>query len=141
MTSTRRQPRAKSLTATVLTGIGCLHIAWGNGSSFPFRNTDDLADAVIGSGDVPPPAACFAVGGALLVAAALVADLPIAPTRIRRVGRVGVAAVLGARAAIGLTNNTRLISPASTSARVRSLDRRIFSPLCLGLALGTMSNF
>lgn len=126
-----------SVAAAALAGIAGLHVAWGLGSSFPFASRDELADAVVGTPDVPPPAACYAVAGALVAASALTADLPIAPRRVRRLGRAGVAAVLGARGIMGLAGRTDLAAPGSSSPRFRRLDRRCFAPLCLLLAAGT----
>ena len=127
-------------TAAILGSLAVLHLLWGRGSSFPFSEPDDLADAVVGRSTVPPPAACFAVAGALTIAAALVVDQPRLPDSIQRVGVTGVAAVLAARAALGFTGRTDLASPGSTSVRFRRLDRRVYSPLCLALAAGAFSS-
>jgi hypothetical protein len=53
---------------------------------------------------------------------------------VRRLGTGTGVAVLAGRGALGLTGRTRLVSPASTSARFARLDRRAYSPLCLALA-------
>jgi len=49
------------LTARVTSGVlalmDLLHVAWASGSSLPFRSRRDLADVVVGSTAVPPPAA------------------------------------------------------------------------------------
>ncbi len=111
-------------------------MAWGRGSSFPFRTRDDLADAVVGRRVVPSAGACYAVAGALSIATGLVADVPIGPARLRRVGRYGVATVLATRGFAGAVGRTDLLSKGSTSPRFRSLDRRFLSPLCLALATG-----
>jgi len=124
-------------TSITLIAIGGLHVAWGLGSAFPFASRAELADAVIGTSDVPPPAACGAVAGALFVAAGLAADVPIGPRSLRRLGRATVASVLAARGVVGLLGLTDAVSPGSTSERFRSLDRRFFAPLCLLLAEGT----
>jgi hypothetical protein len=130
---------ASYVTAGVLAAIGGLHLAWGRGSSFPFGSSDELVDSVIGSGSVPSPRACQTVAGALFVASALVADVPVAPRRVRQLGRYGVASVLGLRGALGLCGRTDVVSPASTSPRFRAMDRRLYSPLCLALAAGAAS--
>lgn len=124
------------LTSGTLAGIAALHVAWGRGSAFPFASREELADAVIGSRAVPSPAACHAVAVALAAASALVADAPIAPPPLRRLGRGVVAAVLTVRGVAGLAGRTDLLSPGSASPRFRSLDRRFYSPLCLALAYG-----
>jgi hypothetical protein len=127
------------MTSAALAGIGSLHIAWGLGSSFPFRTHTELADTVIGCEVVPSPAACHAVAVALFVASGLVVDLPIGPRSLRRFGRGVVVGVLAVRGAAGLCGRTELLSPGSTSTRFRSLDRRFYSPLCLILAVCAVS--
>lgn len=132
----RRSGRAAAVT---MVGIAGLHVAWGLGSSYPFATRDELADKVIGSGRVPPPAACHAVASALLVAAGLAADVPVGSPLLRRIGRVGVATVLGARGTLGLVGRTDLVSPGSSSPAFRRMDRRVYAPLCLALAAATVS--
>jgi Protein of unknown function (DUF3995) len=114
--------------------VAGLHAAWGAGVAWPFPDRDTLADAVVGATEVPGPAACFAVSGALGAAAALVGGWPAGHPAIRRTGAAGVAAVLAGRGVLGLAGRTRLVSPASRSARFQRLDRRVYSPLCLTLA-------
>jgi hypothetical protein len=125
-------------TATMLAGIGALHVAWGRGSSFPFRDRAALADTVVGSDTVPGPSASFAVAGLLGLAAGLVADvLPVPPT-LRRVGVVGVATVLATRAAFGFAGRTERLVAGSNSPRFVTADRRVFAPLCAALAAGAL---
>lgn len=131
---------ARLPTATALVALGALHVAWGQGSTVPFSNRDDLNDAVIGRRTTPSPGACFAVAGALLTAAALVADVPRLPRALQRLGVAGVATVLASRAALGFAGRTDLASPGSSSTRFRRLDRRVYSPLCLALAAGALSS-
>jgi hypothetical protein len=127
--------RAGSGTASAgLLVLAALHAAWGAGSAWPLPDRQALADTVIGAGEVPPPAACFAVSGALAVAGALVAGLPRQRPVLRRLGAGAVVVVLAGRGALGLAGRTRLVSPASTSARFVRLDRRVYSPVCLALA-------
>ena len=130
----------RTTTAATFAGIGLLHNAWGVGSTFPFADAATLADAVIGTGTVPPPIACHAVAGMLFTASALVLDLPIAPTRMRHIGRRVVVGVLAVRGIAGFMGQTVRLSPGSDSARFQRLDRRYFSPLCLLLALGTATS-
>jgi hypothetical protein len=127
------------VTAVTLLGLAALHVAWGAGSSVPFDNRDDLADAVVGTTAVPPPAACYTVAGALMAAGALVLGLPAGRPALRRAGLLGVTTVLGSRGLLGLAGRTDLASPGSTSLRFRRLDRRLYSPLCLALAGGAWS--
>ncbi len=136
---TRVRRAVPLLTATALAAIGGLHVAWGRGSSFPFRNEHELIDSVVGGNAVPSPAACYAVAGALFVASGLVVDIPIGPRPVRKLGRLGVACVLGGRGALGLFGRTDLVSSVSTSEKFRRIDRRYLSPLCLALAAGAIS--
>ena len=127
--------QAGAVTATAaLFGLAALHAAWGAGSAWPFADRSTLADAVIGAAQVPPPAACFAVSGALATAGTLVAGWPRDRPSIRRAGVGGVVVVLAGRGALGLAGRTQLVSHSSVSARFTRLDRRIYSPLCLALA-------
>jgi hypothetical protein len=126
-------------TAATLAAIGGLHVAWGRGSSFPFATERELSDAVVGSDAVPSAGACYTVAAALFAASALVADAPIAPRRVSRLGRRVVGAVLAVRGVAGLLGRTDVLSPGSASARFRRLDRRYFSPLCLALAAGSQT--
>jgi hypothetical protein len=126
------------LTGVVLAALAVLHLAWGLGSAFPFRTRGELADAVVGSSLVPPPMACFAVAGALATGTALVANVIPIPPPIRRLSLLGMAAVFGFRATLGLTGKTALVSPGSDSERFIRLDRRIYAPTCLGLSVGSV---
>jgi Protein of unknown function (DUF3995) len=129
-----------AVASGALFALAGLHAAWGAGSAWPFQDRRALADGVIGGADVPGPAACFAVSGALTAAGALVAGWPAGRPGVRRIGVTGVAAVLAGRGALGLAGQTRLISRSSVSARFARLDRRVYSPLCLALAgLAAMS--
>jgi len=125
-------------TAATLLALAGLHVAWGRGSTFPFRDTDRLEDAVLGGSEVPAPLTCYAVAGLLVGAAVVVADVPVVPARFRRLGRLGVAGVLGTRGVLGLTGRTELIAPHATE-RFRRLDAMLYSPLCLALASGSLS--
>jgi hypothetical protein len=127
-------------TASTLLTIAGLHALWGHGSTFPFPDRETLNDTVVGRRSTPPPLACFAVAGALTVAASLVADVLPLSRRLQRLGVTGVAAVLASRAAFGLVGRTDLVSPGSASSRFRRLDRRIYSPLCLALAAGALAS-
>jgi hypothetical protein len=125
-------------TAAALFALAGLHVLWGRRSSFPFSNADDLADAVTGRRSVPSAEACVAVAGALAIAGALVADVPRLPRGLQHLGVTGVGAVLATRAGLGFTGRTDVVSPGSVSIRFRRLDRRVYSPLCLALAVGAI---
>jgi hypothetical protein len=117
-----------------LASIAALHVLWATGSHWPSTNAGDAADSISGRATSPGPAACLAVAGLLSVAAALVAGRPRRFPAAQRLGSAGVIGVLTLRGSLGLAGRTDLVSPGSTSARFRSLDRRVYSPLCLSLA-------
>jgi hypothetical protein len=64
----------------------------------------------------------------LAAASALVAGLPTRSSWIRRGGVCTVATALGGRAALGFAGKTDVVSPGSTSAHFRRIDRRYYSP-------------
>lgn len=123
-----------SAASAGLLGVAGLHVAWGLGSTWPLPDRASFADAVTGTENVPPPAACFAVAGALGLAAALVGGRPRRVPLLRRLGAGGVVGVLAVRGGVGLLGLTDLVSPGSSSPRFRRLDRRYYAPLCLSLA-------
>jgi hypothetical protein len=124
------------LTAITLFAIAGLHVAWGLGSSFPFRNREELADSVVGTDVVPSSAACAAVAAALVTAASLVAGIVPLPNRMRAVALRTVTAVLATRGIAGAVGRTSTLSPGSDSPTFARLDKRLYSPLCLWLADG-----
>jgi hypothetical protein len=125
----------RGLTSAALLTIAGLHVAWGFGSSFPFRDRVTLADCVVGGDDVPSRSACLAVGAALTTASALAADWLPLPRHVRTRGLRVMAAVLGIRGVLGLFNKTALVSPGSDSPRFQRLDRTVYAPLCVILAI------
>ena len=131
----RRLPISTSVASTALAGLAGLHAAWGVGLHWPFPDRASFADATYGTTDAPSSLACFAVAGALGVAAALVGGHPQRTPLPRRAGVGGVAVIFSARGVLGLLGRTNVVSPASTSERFRRLDRRCYAPLCLVLAV------
>lgn len=122
-----------TVTGAALLGLAGLHAYWGLGGTWPGHDAASLGRKVYG-GDtqqLPPPAACFAVAGALTIpAVALVLAVRPSPLQLlsRRVGQLAGATLL-ARGGLGFT------LPRFTQANpeFRVLNRRIYSPLCLGL--------
>jgi hypothetical protein len=135
--NTHRDPFVTA-TSAALAGAAALHVAWGARVSLPGVDGDRMAQAVVGSDDVPSPAACYAVAAALGTASALVAGVPGWLPRLRKLGQVGVAAVLGGRGLIGLAGRTDLVAPGPVSDRFLVWDRRLYTPLCLALCAGAV---
>jgi hypothetical protein len=117
-----RSGRTK-IAAAALFAISGMHVAWGLGSSWPRIDREAAG-----------PAACFAVAGLLGVAAGLVAGRPRRAPRLSRLGARTVTAVLATRGAFGMAGRTDLLASEASSERFRSMDRRVYSPVCLTLA-------
>jgi hypothetical protein len=124
------------VTALVLVAIAGLHVMWARGSSYPFHTRDELADAVVGRDQVPPPGACYAVALALLGAAVIVARVVPLPRRARAFALRVIATVFATRAVAGALGRTSTLSPGSDSAAFKRWDKRLYAPLCLWLAAG-----
>lgn len=125
-------------TSSTLATIAALHVGWGFGASFPFRDHKRLADSVAGSTATPGRRDSLAVAGLLACAAGLVADvLPLSRTP-RRAGVLSVALVLAGRGAVGVAGRTGSIVPWTPSAHFNELDKRYYGPLCLLLASGAL---
>jgi hypothetical protein len=129
---------AARLTSGILLLLALLHVAWGCGSAAPFRTRGDLADAVVGTTEVPSPRACFLVAGALSAGSMLTAGVAVAPRLLRRMALVAMAGILSVRGVLGLSGKTALISPGSDSARFVRLDRNVYGPLCVALSVGSL---
>ena len=126
--------RSEQLAAAGLGGLAGLHALWATGTPWPLADRAALADAVAGRRRFPSTVACLGVAGLLAAAAGLVAGRPRRLPRLRRTGAAGVTAALALRGVLGLAGRTDLVSPGATSARFRSLDRRLYTPCCLTLA-------
>lgn len=79
---------------------------------------------------MPSAGPCLVVAALLAVAGSLVAGWPASKPRLQRIGAAGVATTLAAR---GLAGTFRLM-PVDSETFLR-WDRRLYSPLCLLLAV------
>lgn len=122
--------------AAALASISAIHVLWGRGSVFPFRDRQQLNDQVVGQQVELSPASCYAVAGMLAVAAVSVERAGRGSAPLARLAAMGCSVVLGARAVLGITGRTHLAVPGSTSPAFRRNDRGIFAPLCATLSLG-----
>jgi hypothetical protein len=129
-----KEASTKGITATSLLVLAALHVSWGLGYSIPFRDREQLADAVIGTSEVPPLGACLAVASALVLAAVLVIGILPIPGRLRTFALRVVASILLTRGVAGALGRTSTLSPGSNSPTFKRLDKKIYSPLCLWLA-------
>jgi hypothetical protein len=132
----RDSPSTGRLTAIALVAIAGLHVAWGLGSSFPFRTRQELADSVVGTDEMPSLRACVTVAVLLVVAALTVARIVPLPKLLRTVALRVIASTLATRGVAGALGRTSVLSPGSDSASFTRLDKRLYAPLCLWLATG-----
>jgi hypothetical protein len=123
-----------SVTATVLTLVGALHVVWMF-SPWPLRTREEFASRVVGVPveKLPTGPATGAVAVLLALAAYLVAGragvVPVpGPSWLAAAGTACVAAVFLLRGAGGLVVSSR------QDTEFARLDQRIYSPLCLVLA-------
>ncbi|MFF8932530.1 DUF3995 domain-containing protein [Streptomyces longwoodensis] len=128
---------ASRFSVAALAALAGVHVAWGLGSSWPLPDREAFSDAVIGRPEAPGAVACHSVACALGAGALLVGGRPKRYPALSRLGAAGVAGVLGVRGLAGFSGRTDLLSPGSTSARFRRLDRLVYSPLCLVLGAST----
>jgi hypothetical protein len=110
--------------------LAAVHANWARGSSWPAADEQRLARAVIGRDEMPSAGACLFVAALLTVGGSLVAGWPASRPRLQRVGAAGVAATLAARGSVGAAGLMPL-----TSETFLWWDRRLYSPLCLLLAI------
>ena len=115
--------RRTQIASAALLAISGLHVARGLGASWPRIDREPAG-----------PAACFTVAGWLGVAAGLGAGRPRRAPRLSRGGARTVSGVLATRGAFGIAGRTDLLASGASSEGFRSMDRRVYSPVCLTLA-------
>jgi hypothetical protein len=134
---------AAGLAAVTFTALAGLHGYWALGGFWPGRDGESLALTVVGSwpGSAPPGRTATWTVAALLLGAAVtvlgaagVVPLPVAPGLVRGAALLG-AGVLLVRGLEGFVD-TRL-RPSTVGSPFARLNVRIYSPLCLLLALLT----
>jgi len=117
-----------------LGGIAALHAAWALGWRWPGGSDKAFAERVVGTGELPPEWATWAVAGLLASSAGMIrATARGSDSTILRAGSWTVAGVLLARGAGGLTAS---VAGGLDSVYAR-LDVAVYSPLCLVLGAGT----
>jgi hypothetical protein len=125
-----------SLTAATLFTIAALHAMWGAGVTWPDRDSQALARRVAGFKGIkamPPPAACLSVAAALTFAGLLVLDTGLFPSNVRLLTLVLLTIIFTFRGVIAYNSRWREMTSEEPFA---TLDRRLYGPLCLGIALG-----
>lgn len=116
--------------------ISVLHFLWAAKIWWPVRDEAQLARSVAGFPGIdrmPPPTACLFVALSLLIVAALLlATLLTEPAFLIRIALAVASLVFLARGAIGFTRFWARLTPEQP---FRHLDRRYYSPLCLGIGV------
>ena len=132
------------IAAVVLAAVGALHAVWIV-SPWPLTTWRDMARTVVGvegEAGLPPTWMVLAVAFLLLVAAYVVAVrtqwLPrVGPDWVYRSGVWVIAAVLAFRGVVSLV--VSLGGLVDAPAEFTYWDIRVYSPLCLALALGAVA--
>jgi len=130
--------------AAVLGLIGLVHLAWAFGATFPYANRQALARAVVGRRGItqmPSMTASLFVAMCILAAAAWAAllgrlvILPISPWLLMAGGLI-LAAIFLFRGIIGVMPAFERALPEQPFL---TLNRRIYSPLCVLIGLGFLA--
>ncbi len=132
--------------AALLFAIALLHVYWALGGFWPGHDDQSLARTVVGSLNRMPPAhmswavAIFMAGGALLplivrgwLAGILAADTHATISIAAQYLVWFLAGVFAVRGLAGFFWSALI--PASRDTPFEALNRKIYSPLCLGIAL------
>ena len=130
--------------AVVLVLIGLVHLAWAFGSTFPYANEQALARAVVGRRGItrmPSPASCTFVSVCLFSAAAWALMLghymPVPVSNwLLAPGGLALAGVFLFRGIIGVMPAFERALPEQPFL---TLNRRIYSPLCVLIGLGFLA--
>ncbi len=129
---------AAILSSGVFSALAVVHLVWAARRWWPAQSEAELVEMVVGMrGRMPSRLACLAVAVALVLAAAVVAvasatvavAVPIEPARWLA---WTAAAVFALRGLYGYVDH--LLRPQIVELRFYRLNRRLYSPLCLGLA-------
>ena len=122
------------ITAAALVGIAGVHGLWARRIWWPIGDPERFRLTVMGpAARLPHPIESWIVAGLLVAAAALVSVTALTDeVSMVRLGAAIAGCVLGLRGAVGLLFSS-LIRRDGAFAR---WDRRLYSPLCLFLAIG-----
>lgn len=128
---------ARVVAFTGLAAISVLHVMWATGSSWPAKNSKQLAEAVAGQSTEMPAAAPTAVVAAGTAATSMLATGILGDGRIQRKSLRAISLFMLLRAALGGEVALKVLQLPPAGERFRSLDRRYYRPFAavMGLAL------
>ncbi len=137
---------AAILTAGSLVAISGLHVYWCLGGVFPAKKREDLGPTVVGGprGMKMPSAPITVLVAGLFLGAGIVplvasGVVPFAaPAALVKVATLGMAGVFLARGLYGYVD--RKLRPETVGTPFEMLNRRVYSPLCLALAVLTVAS-
>ncbi len=134
---------AATLAAATFVAIAALHGYWAMGGFWPGHDPESLARTVVGGQPgmrFPGPSACWAVaavlvaGAVVVLAAGGVLALPVPAPIARGAAGVGALALL-LRGLEGFVDER--LRPDTAGSPFARLNVRLYSPLCLALAIAT----
>ncbi len=128
-----------SLVFVPLLAIAMVHFLWAFGFNYPVKDQKTLAHTVAGfkGNDTMPPRYISALVGILVLIAGIwvLAMADPAPSAILTSGGVVLTLVFLGRGVVGYTKRWAEITPKEP---FRSLDKKFYSPLCLGIGVGIL---
>ena len=128
------RPRGGVAIPAALSGLAAVHAAWALGWRWPGGSDRELAERVVGPGaELPATGMVWAVSTLLSVAAVSVHAAANGARGPARLAAWGVAGVLTARGLIGIPVDLA----GGLEPIFNRLDLAVYSPLALGLGLGT----
>lgn len=126
---------AASILFLCLLTVSIAHFLWAVGSPWPIRDPELLARTVVGNPNIPrvPRFASFMVAILVLIAAIIGTSLGDEASGgvLLTLAGAGLALVFAVRGILGYTPGWRAKFPLEPFA---TLDRRVYSPLCLIVA-------
>jgi len=126
-----------SLTFIPLLAIVMVHLLWAFGFTYPAKSEASLAQTVLGyRGVTHMPPRIVSLGMAIAIFSAGIWALALsdpAPNFLLSAGGVVLALVFLGRGGIGYTKWWRERTPEEPFA---TFDKKLYSPLCLGISLG-----
>lgn len=126
-----------SLVFIPLLAIAMVHFMWAFGSAWPAQDRKSLAHTVVGFKDIQhmPPRPLTALVAIMIFAAGIWALAMTDPNPSWLLTLVGAALslVFLGRGIAGFTQKWRDLTPEEPFA---TFDRKLYSPLCIGLGLG-----
>ncbi len=126
-----------SLTFIPMLAIAMVHLLWAFGSTYPVKSEASLARTVLGyKGVSRMQPKMLSLGMAFAILAAGIWGLALsdpAPDLVLTAGGIILALVFLGRGIAGYTTWWRQRTPEEPFA---SFDKKLYSPLCLGISLG-----